>query len=64
VKFEILIRGIKMDLATVKQIMESSLSRLVEKDSELIDRRVKEECINHRLAIYIDENYSMFYRKE
>ncbi|HEY8462421.1 MAG TPA: hypothetical protein VIM29_00055 [Bacillota bacterium] len=49
-----------MDLATVKQIMESSLSRLVEKDSELIDRRVKEECINHRLAIYIDENYRQF----
>ena len=49
-----------MDLATVKQIMESSLSRLVEKDNELIDRKVKEECINHRLAIYIDEYYHQF----
>lgn len=49
-----------MDLATVKQIMELSLSRLVEKDNELIDRKVKEECINHRLAVYIDEYYRQF----
>ena len=49
-----------MDLNTVKQIMESSLSKLIENDNKLIDQGVKEECINHRLAIYIDEYYRQF----
>ena len=49
-----------MDLKTVKQIMESSLSKLIENDNKLIDQGVKEECINHRLAIYIDEYYRQF----
>lgn len=49
-----------MDLVRVRQIMESSLSRLIEKDIELIDRRVKEECINHRLAIYIGKYFRQF----
>lgn len=40
--------------------MESSLSKLIENDNKLIDQGVKEECINHRLAIYIDEYYRQF----
>ena len=32
-----------------------SLRKLLEKDINLIRRKVKEECINHRLATYLEE---------
>lgn len=39
----------------LKEIMEIALRKLHEKDKELINRKVHENAINHRLAIYLEE---------
>jgi len=44
-----------MTQSELKEIVISSLSILCEKDSILIDNSVKEECINHKLAQYIEK---------
>lgn len=42
--------------------LKSSLNDLIEQDGKIIKRKLKEECINHRLALYLDlkrpTNYS------
>lgn len=38
----------------IRILLEKSLKELYLKDCILIDRNTKEECINHRLAIYIE----------
>ena len=46
---------IKMDESTAKRIIEQALQILVENDRSIIDKRVKEECITHKFAIYIEK---------
>lgn len=52
--------------AIIKQWIEISLGELFNSnDIQLIDRKLKEECINHRLAFYLERNkpniYSAYY---
>ena len=52
--------------AIVKKWIEKSLFDLFHSnDTELIDRKLKEECINHRLAYYLEKNrpeqFSLYY---
>lgn len=44
-----------MNKDDVKKLIERSLRELAEKDAGLIHRKVKEECINHRLACYLEQ---------
>ncbi|MGI6317347.1 MAG: hypothetical protein ACOX1J_01180 [Dethiobacteria bacterium] len=44
-----------MNGAQIKKIIEKSLKKLVKQDGDLIHRKVKEECINHKLACYIEQ---------
>lgn len=39
----------------LKEIMEIALKKLYEKDKELINRKLHENAINHKLAIYLEE---------
>ncbi len=36
--------------------LKSSLNDLIEQDVKIIERKLKEECINHRLALYLELN--------
>ena len=45
-----------MNSAKLKAVVIKSLEDLCEKDVVLIDSAVKEECINHKLAQYIEKN--------
>ena len=38
-----------------KEVIIYAAKKLVENDTILIDTKVKEECINHKLALYIEE---------
>lgn len=44
-----------MDRNTAKRIINQALKELIEKDNSIIKLRVKEECINHKFAIYIEK---------
>ena len=44
-----------MNKDDIKTLIEISLRELVKNDLGLIHRKVKEECINHRLACYIEK---------
>ena len=44
-----------MNTKILKQVVEEALKKLCDKDGELISSDVKEECINHKLAQYIEE---------
>lgn len=44
-----------MNKEHIKILIERSLERLVERDGGLIHRKVREECINHRLACYFEQ---------
>jgi hypothetical protein len=44
-----------MTAEKLKEIVIKSLKKLCENDSVLIDIAVKEECINHKFAQYIEE---------
>jgi len=44
-----------MNKKYIKTLIEKSLKELVKRDIELIHRKVKEECINHRLAYYLEQ---------
>ena len=44
-----------MNKDDIKTLIERSLKKLVERDEGLIHRKVKEECINHRLACYLEQ---------
>ncbi len=43
-----------MDRDKIKWLIKKSLRELVRRDAGLIHRKVKEECINHRLACYLE----------
>jgi hypothetical protein len=49
----------------IQNWIEQSLRDLFENDTSLIDRKLKEECINHRFAVYLGKNrpsqYSQYY---
>jgi hypothetical protein len=47
-----------MNHTQIIQLIESSLLEIYRCDPELLDRRVKEECINHRLAYYFETLFS------
>ena len=36
------------------KIVSQAISQMLETDGELVKRRVKEESLNHRLAVYIE----------
>lgn len=44
-----------MDYNKVRELIEKSLKELIKKDIGLIHRKVREECINHRLACYLEQ---------
>jgi len=44
-----------MNKDDIKTLIKRSLRKLVERDAGLIHRKVKEECINHRLACYLEQ---------
>ncbi|MBU4141458.1 hypothetical protein KKE99_01135 [Patescibacteria group bacterium] len=44
-----------MNKDDIKTLIERSLKKLVERDRRLIHRKVREECINHRLACYLEQ---------
>jgi hypothetical protein len=44
----------------IKELISESLNELVRYDGELITRNVREECINHRFAIYLERNLKTF----
>lgn len=41
----------------IKQLIRNALKELICRDHILLDVRVKEEAINHRFAIYIEQEY-------
>lgn len=43
------------DIDKIKTILSGALTKLVNNDLELIRRKVQEESINHKLAIYLEE---------
>ncbi len=43
-----------MDKKSIKTLIERALKELIRRDVGLIHRKVKEECINHRLACYLE----------
>ncbi len=43
-----------MNKAKIKELINKSLEILVQKDGGLIKKKVREECINHRLACYFE----------
>jgi Holliday junction resolvase len=56
-------RDIKLPLINSKgealmlvDIVIKAVSQLIERDNKIIERKLKEECINHRLALYIQGN--------
>jgi len=49
-----------MDKMSVKILIEKALKELIRRDIGLIHRKVKEECINHRLACYLERLLSEY----
>jgi len=43
-----------MDNEDVKGLIKKSLEKLIENDGGLIHRKVREECINHRLSCHLE----------
>ena len=54
----------KMPLDQLINILELSLKELIEKDSDLIERQVHENSINHRFAIYLENHLPINYKTE
>ena len=44
----------------IKQIIFKSLEKLILKDNLIIVKKIKEECINHRFAIYLEDKLEEF----
>lgn len=44
-----------MNKNDIKKLIEISLKKLIREDGDLIRRKVKEECINHRLACHLEQ---------
>ena len=44
-----------MNKDNIKTLIEKSLKELVRKDGGLIHQKVREECINHKLACYLEQ---------
>ena len=49
-----------MDKKSIKTLIEEALKELVRRDIDLIHRKVREECINHRLACYLEQFLSEY----
>jgi len=47
-----------MNEENVLRLLKLSLKKLIEKDNELIDRNLKEEAINHKLAMYLEKYFN------
>ena len=50
-----------MDKKSIKILIERALKELIRRDVSLIHRKVKEECINHRLACYLERFLSKYW---
>jgi hypothetical protein len=48
-----------MTYVQLKELLRICILNIFYKDSLLLDRAVREECINHRLAFYIETNFSL-----
>lgn len=48
----------EMNYEQIRQLIETSLLEIYYRDPELLERRVREECINHRLAFYFETLFS------
>jgi hypothetical protein len=44
-----------MDKAQARQLIFDSLKLLIQRDGKIIKKKVKEECINHRLACHLEQ---------
>lgn len=53
-----------MDKNNIKTLIEKSLKELIRRDAGIIHRKVKEECINHRLACYLEQFLNEFLNAE
>jgi len=49
-----------MDKKSIKTLIEEALKELIRRDKDLIHRKVREECINHRLACYLEQFLSEY----
>ena len=49
-----------MDKKSIKTLIERALKELIGRDIDLIHRKVREECINHRLACYLEQFLSEY----
>jgi len=49
-----------MDKKSIKTLIEEALKELIRRDKGLIHRKVREECINHRLACYLEQFLSEY----
>lgn len=49
-----------MDKKSIKTLIERVLKELIRRDIGLIHRKVREECINHRLACYLEQFLSEY----
>ena len=49
-----------MDKKSIKTLIEEALKELIKRDIDLIHRKVREECINHRLACYLEQFLSEY----
>lgn len=49
-------RGVKMNPKLSTWITQSLLDLFTSSDNQIIDRNLKEECINHRFALYLEKN--------
>ncbi len=53
-----------MEQNTVIELITASLQNIIIFDSVLLERRVREECVNHRLAFYMEAIYEEIARDE
>lgn len=45
----------KVSIETIQEIIEKVLTEIVKHDNYLLHKKLKEECINHKLAIHIEK---------
>jgi len=49
-----------MDKKSIKTLIEKALKELIRRDIGLIHRKAREECIDHRLACYLEQFLSEY----
>ncbi|MBW5447619.1 hypothetical protein GE107_16295 [Cohnella sp. CFH 77786] len=52
-----------MDHEGIRSILLRSIRKLIEKDLFLVTNKVKEECINHRLGVYLEKALLSSYKE-